>query len=98
MYEIFIHNETHKKVYLKSNKSAGAAPKQLTLKYIFNTFVSVFMYLSLLFPMPTALSHFKGGQYVRPFNRITFEGAAMANNPGYFKEESQTLFFLVITV
>lgn len=87
MYEIFIHNETHtythahthtKSIYLKSNKSARAAPERLTLKYIFNTLLSVFMYLSLVHA--NSLLTFEAGQYVRLLNRITFEGPAIGKH------------------
>lgn len=81
MYEIFIHNETHTHTH-GGNKyilSQINQPEQLqlTLKYIFNTFLSVFT--KLLLSVPTAISVFEGGQFVRVVNRITFEGSAMAN-------------------
>lgn len=70
---------TQKKVYLKSNKSARAAPKQLTLKYIFNTFPECVHVPKAFTSCANSFLTFEGGQFVRLVNRITFEGSAMAN-------------------
>ena len=72
------------KVYLKSNKSARAAPKQLTLKYIFQQFGECVHAPHPLFFFTSCANSFlvfEGGQYVRLISGITFwrKGSAVAN-------------------